>query len=148
MALDEKLTQEEDNTQRLSDEEEHELKIMVNIAEDMIDEGGHQVIQQALDSKDPGVVIGQFILQLGSQLGEQLPFEISPRIMLAEGGWVEQISDYLQEEYDVPKKVMDRAEIFVGSSAQAMSQGQGPQGAPEPQPQQAQGPALPEGGVV
>lgn len=141
MALDEKLT--ENPQERLSDEEEHELKIMVNIAEDMIDEGGAQIIQDALNSKDPGTVIGQFLMQLGSQMGEELPFDISPRIMLAEGGWVEQISDYLQEEYGVPKKVMDRAEIFVGSSAQAMAQGQG-----APQPQQAQGPALPEGGMV
>ncbi len=149
MALDEELVQENANSEDLTDEEESELSIMVNIAKDMIDEAGHQVIQQALESKDPGVVIGQFIMQLGSQLGEQLPFDPSPRVMLAEGGWVEQISDYLQEEYDVPKKVMDRAEIFVGSSASAMAQGsqqQAPQqGAAVPAQQAA--PPIPEGGM-
>ena len=129
MALDEQMAQQ--GPERLGKEEEDELRIMVNLAENMIDEGGADIIDQAMESKDPGTIIGQFIMQLGSQLGEQLPFEISPRIMLAEGGWVEQISDYLQEQYDVPKKVMDRAEIFVGSSAQNMAQQQQQQPAPQ-----------------
>lgn len=129
MALEEKVAQQ--GPEQISKEEEDELRIMVNLAENMIDEGGADIIDQAMESKDPGTIIGQFIMQLGSQLGEQLPFEISPRIMLAEGGWVEQISDYLQEQYDVPKKVMDRAEIFVGSSAQNMAQQQQQQPAPQ-----------------
>lgn len=149
MALDEELEKENKNPEELTEEEEAELSIMVNIAKDMIDDAGYQIIQQALESKDPGVVIGQFIMQLGSQLGEKLPFDPSPRIMLAEGGWVEQISDYLQEEYDVPKKVMDRAEIFVGSSAYAMAQGsqqQSPQQGASAPAQQAALP-MPEGGM-
>ena len=129
MALDEQMAQQ--GPERLGKEEEDELRVMVNLAMNMIDEGGDQIIDQAMNSKDPGTIIGQFIMQLGSQLGEQLPFEISPRIMLAEGGWVEQISDYLQEQYDVPKKVMDRAEIFVGSSAQNMAQQQQQQPTPQ-----------------
>ena len=129
MALDGQMAQQ--GPERLGKEEEDELRVMVNLAMNMIDEGGDQIIDQAMNSKDPGTIIGQFIMQLGSQLGEQLPFEISPRIMLAEGGWVEQISDYLQEQYDVPKKVMDRAEIFVGSSAQNMAQQQQQQPAPQ-----------------
>lgn len=137
MALEEQVAAPQQET--LAKGEEDELKIMVNLAQDMIDEGGDQVVDQAMNSKDPGTIIGQFLMQLGSQLGEQLPFEISPRIMLAEGGWVEQISDYLQEQYDVPKKVMDRAEIFIGSSAQQMAQGQ--------QAQQQQ-PAAPQEGMV
>ena len=129
MALDEQMAQQ--GPERLGKEEEDELRVMVNLAMNMIDEGGADIIDQAMESKDPGTIIGQFIMQLGSQLGEKLPFEISPRIMLAEGGWVEQISDYLQEQYDVPKKVMDRAEIFIGSSAQNMAQQQQQQPAPQ-----------------
>jgi hypothetical protein len=128
MALEENVKEQQDNGQ-LTDAEENELDIMVKLAENMIDEGGINVIETAKGSKDPGQVIGQFLMQLGSQLGEQLPFEISPRIMLARGGWLEQISDYLQDEYDIPKKDMDRAEIFVASSAQGMAQGQQQQGA-------------------
>ena len=130
MALETTITEE--NTQgRLQDEEEKDLKIMVNLGKDMIDEGGYSVVEQALNSKDPGVVIGQFLMQLGSQMGEQLPFDPSPRIMLARGGWLEQMSDYMQEEYDVPKKDMDRAEMFVASSAQGMAQSQQQQQAPQ-----------------
>lgn len=135
MALEEEMVQENS----LGDEEETDLEIMVNLAEDMIDESGAQVIEQAMASKDPGTIIGQFLMQLGSQLAEQVPFEISPRVMLAKGGWVEQVSDYLQEEYDVPTKIMDRAEIFIGSSAQGMAQSQ-QQPAPEQVP-------TPEGAV-
>lgn len=135
MALEEQVAQPQE--ERLTDEEEKDLEIAVALAENLIDEGGYQVLQQAEKSKDPGTVIGQFLVQLGSQLGESLPFAISPRIMLAQGGWVEQVSDYLQEEYDIPKQVMDRAEIFIGSSAQAMAQQQqgapAQQGAPMPQ---------------
>lgn len=133
MALEEELVQ--DSQQELSSEEERELDIMVALAKNLIDDEGYNIIDQASQSSDPGTIIGQFLMQLGAQLGEQLPFEISPRIMLSHGGWVEQVSDYLQEEYDVPKKVMDRAEIFVGSSSQQMAQGaQAQQAAPQEAP--------------
>ena len=126
MALEDKVVEQEDNSQ-LTDQEEDQLEIMVLLAENLIDEGGIQALDTAKQSKDPGQVIGQFLMQLGSQLGEQLPFEISPRIMLARGGWLEQVSDYLQDEYGFSKKDMDRAEIFVASSAQGMAQGQAAQ---------------------
>lgn len=143
MALDEEMMAESGQAQ-LTDQEENDLEIAVALAENLIDEGGYQVIQQAEQSSDPATVIGQFLMQLGSQLGESLPFPISPRIMLAEGGWVEQVSDYLQEEYDIPKQVMDRAEIFIGSNAQAMAQQQ-QQAAPQEaaMPQEA-GPVMPQ----
>lgn len=146
MALEDKVVEQEDNS-ALSDEEEDQLEIMVLLAENLIDEGGIEALDQAKGSKDPGQVIGQFLMQLGSQLGEQLPFEISPRIMLARGGWLEQVSDYLQDEYGFSKKDMDRAEIFVGSSAQGMAQGQAAQqAAPQGAPAQEAMP-LPEGEV-
>ena len=145
MALEEQVAGQ---GEQLSSEEEQDLAIAVNMAMDLIDDGGWQVVQQAEQSKDPAVIIGQFLMQLGAQLGEQLPFPISPRIMLAEGGWVEQVSDYLQEEYDVPKDVMDRAEIFVGSSAQQMAQAQ-QQGVPQQaQPAAPAAPAMPQEGMV
>ena len=146
MALEDKVKEQQDNSQ-LTDAEENELEIMVLLAENLIDEGGIEALDMAKGSKDPGQVIGQFLMQLGSQLGEQLPFEISPRIMLARGGWLEQVSDYLQDEYGFSKKDMDRAEIFVASSAQGMAQGQqaqqaSPQGAPA-----QEAPVMPEEAV-
>lgn len=143
MALEDELIESEDE-ETLGDEEEKDLDIMVSMAQNMIDEAGEDFLEQAMASKDPGVVIGQFLMQLGSQLGEQLPFEISPRILLARGGWVEQISDYIQEEYGVPKKIMDRAEIFIGSSAQNMAQGQAQQ-SQEQAPVEQGAPVIPEG---
>ena len=146
MALEEELVEQEDDGQ-LTDQEEDQLEVMVMLAENLIDEGGIQALDTAKQSKDPGQVIGQFFMQLGSQLGEQLPFEISPRIMLARGGWLEQVSDYLQDEYGFSKKDMDRAEIFVASSAQGMAQGQqAQQAAPQGAPAQ-EAPVMPEEAV-
>lgn len=127
------------NEEKLTDDEEDDLNIMVTLAENMIDDGGYEVLAQAEQSSDPGQVVGQFLLQLGSQIGEMLPDNIkpSPRIMFAHGGWVEQVSDYLQEEYDIPKATMDRAEIFIATAAQQMAEGQA-----------AQPPVMPEGGAT
>ena len=121
----------------LSDEEEQDLTIAVRLAEDLIDDGGIEVINQAMNSSDPAQVIGQFLMQLVAQMNGNLPkgIELSPRIYFAEGGWVEQVSDFLQDEYDIPRDVMDRAEIFIATAAQQMAQGQAsgqqpPAGAP------------------
>lgn len=155
MALQDKIREAEnaqveveEELSELTSEEEVDLRIAVNIAEDLIDQGGYDVIQQAMDtSNDPAQVIGQFIIQMGMQMMQELPQEIviSRRIFLAEGGWVEQIMDYLQEEYDVPKDVTDRAEVYVATTVQQMAQQeQQPQAAPE---QQVAAPSMPQGGV-
>ena len=148
MALKEQLTEQEPKSTsgQLSDSEEKDLSIMVNLAKNLIDDGGLEVVKSAEQSSDPGQVIGQFLMQLGMQLSEKLSgmVDISPRIMLAEGGWVEQVSDYLQEEYGVPKNTMDRAEIYVGTTVQQMpQQGAAPNQAQPLMPQ----PASPEGGM-
>lgn len=144
MALEDQMREApEQDTNSLSDEEEADLTIAVNIGKQLIDDGGGQVIEQAMgESSDPAQVIGQFVMQMGSQMEEGLPegMVLSKRIFLAEGGWVEQIMDYLQEEWDVPKEVTDRAEIFIGTTAQEMSQ----QGAVQ-EPVPAQQPAAPQG---
>ena len=152
MAIKEQLTEQEPQTDKLTDAEEKDLSIMVNLAKNMIDDDGINVIKSAENSKDQGQVIGQFLFQLGSTLAEKLSgmVDISPRIMLAEGGWVEQISDYLQEEYGVPKNIMDRAEIYVGGMAQQMatSQQAGAQGQQPPTPVEQAPPTLPQQGVA
>lgn len=124
MAIEERMMEQEEDVseQELTKDEQDDLAIMVTISKNLIDDGGYEVIEQAQNSKDPGVVIGQFLMQLSEQLAEQLPFEPSARILLAEDGWVEQISDFLQEDYNVPKKIMDRAEIYIATSAQQMAQ--------------------------
>lgn len=136
----------EPKQEQLTDTEEKDLSIAVMLAQNLIDDAGAEVIESSKGSKDQGEVIGQFIFQMGSQLGEQLQgmIDLSPRIFLIEGGWVEQVSDYLQEEYKVPRAIMDRAELYIGGMAQKMAEGQQGEAAglpPEGQPEQ---PPMPE----
>lgn len=150
MAIEDALRQEdtEQEVDRLTDDEEYDLKIMVTLAKNLIDEGGFEVITAAEKSSDPGQVIGQFLMQLVAQMSESLPDEVkpSPRIFLGEGGWVEQISDYLQDEYDISSDIMDRAEIYIGTASQAIAEGQQQPGGPAgPQAQQQQAaPVMPQ----
>lgn len=134
MALEEEIMkgrqapveQESPEEARLTEEEEADLRIAVTLSKNIIDDGGIEVIDQALSgSSDPAQVIGQFLMQVVAQMSEELPKELnlSPRVFLAEGGWVEEISDYLQEVYEVPENVMDRAEMFIAAQADSMAQG-------------------------
>lgn len=161
MALEDKVKKQEAMEEKeapskelLTDEEEEDLKIAVMLSENLIDDGGWEVISQALEqSSDPGQVIGDFLMKLVMQISEQMPNEItlSPRVFLAEGGWVEQISDYLQEQYGVPQDVMDRAEIYIGTQAMSMAQGaaqQQTQSAPQPAAPAAGGLESAVGGMV
>lgn len=154
MALEDKLTQEQAGSapqeQTLSDDEEQDLEIAVLLGKKLVDEGGAEVIKAAEGSSDPSQVIGQFLVQLGAQLVEQLPEELkpSPKVFLASGGWLEQMSDFLQEEYDISRDVMDRAEIYVATTGQQMAQAQQQkqQGA-APVGAAPAAPAMPPGGM-
>lgn len=135
-----------------TEQEELDLKIAVLMGERLLENGGFDVIEKAVaQSKDPSQVIGQFLMQMGTQLFESMPDDValSPSILLARGGWVEQMSDFIQEELGVKQDVMDRAEIYVATTAQQMAQQQAaPAGAPpqEAAPQPA-GPAMPQGAM-
>ena len=147
MALEDRMVEQESPEEgKLTKDEQDDLAIMLTLSKNLIDDGGYEVIEQAQNSKDPGVVIGQFLMQLSEQLAEQLPFDPSPRILLAPDGWVEKISDFIQEEYNVPKKVMDRAEIFIATSAQQMGQASQQQ-APQQVMEAQAAPPMPQGGM-
>lgn len=156
MALDETQQQapaqgQQQQNQRLSDEEEQDLSIMVNLALELIDDGGIDVIEKAVaESSDPGQVIGQFLMQMVSQISEQLPEDVtvSPKIFFAHGGWVEQVSDYLQEQYGVDKEIMDKAEMFIGTAAQQMQEGEAAKMQQAQAPAAPAAPALPARGAV
>jgi hypothetical protein len=132
MALDQE--QEAQDPNQLTQEDEDDLETAVLLGKRLIDQGGQEILDAAQNSKDPGQVIGQFLLQLGSQLAEEMPegLTLNPKVMLASGGWLEQISDFLHEEYDVGLDVMDRAEIYVGQAAQGMAQQAQSQAQPVP----------------
>lgn len=125
MALTDKLAQEAPDETAGTEEEEKDLKIAVLMGQRLLDDGGFEVVQSAVkSSKDPGQVIGQFLMQMAQQMFESMPedMQLSPTVLLAHGGWLEQISDYIQDEIKVKKDVMDKAEIYVASTAQQMAQ--------------------------
>lgn len=131
----------------LSEEEMEDLKIIVEMAKSMINEGGAEVIEKAMEqSKDPGQVIGQFIYQLIEEIGSNAPedMNLSPNVLLVPGGAVEQISDFLQEVYGINKETMDRAEMYVGDMAQQAAAASQPQ--PQP-PANVQEAAMAMGGM-
>lgn len=136
MALEEQLTKEAPSQEEGGDEE-LDLQISVLLAKHLLEDGGFDVIEKAVDSSsDPGQVVGQFLMQLGTQMHENLPegVTLSPTIMLARGGWLEQVSDFIQQELGVKKEIMDKAEIYVASTAQQMAQGAQQQGDPNAPP--------------
>lgn len=139
MALDKKLAKEESKPKAMSPDE-IDLRIGVLMGQRLLEDGGFNVIEKALEqSKDPSQVIGQFLMQLGQQLMESMPEDVklSPAILLARGGWLEQMSDYIKEQTGASEAIMDKAEIYVASTAQKMA-------AARNQQQQAQAPATQE----
>jgi hypothetical protein len=123
MALEDKLAAAE--AAPAKDDSNIDLEIAVLLGQRLLDDGGFDVIEKAVgESSDAAQVVGQFIMQMGTQLMESMPegTELSPEILLAPGGWVEQMSDYIQEEGVADKTVMDKAEIYVASTAQQMAQ--------------------------
>lgn len=125
MAIEQELEREEEDTREdLSDDEEQDLEIALLLGERLLESGGYDVIEQSLQSKDPSQVIGQFFIQLIQQLMEQMPkdAQLSPRIFLADGGFVEQLMDLIIDETGLDRKIADRAEIYIGSTIQQMAQ--------------------------
>lgn len=127
----------ERQTERLTDEEEDDLKIAVLLTERMLSDNKYQVIQDALQSSsDPAQVIGQFMIQLIKKLDESMPngAKLSKRIWLCKGGWLEQIMDHLVDELGIDYAVTDKAEVYVADTVMQMAKA-GQQGAePAPQP--------------
>lgn len=147
MALQDKMAQEAPQDEmNLTDDEEQDLQIAVLMGEQLFEEGGYDAVAKAMTSKDPGQVVGQFMMQFISQMFEQLPPDItlSKRIVLAEGGLVEQLMDMLIANAGIDKKTADRAEIYIGTTAQAMAGSAKQQEAAAPQaPGPAPVPAVP-----
>lgn len=150
MALDKKLAQAPEE-QQSDPGGDLDMKIAVLMGMRLLDDGGFEVIDRAVESsKDPGQVIGQFLLQMGQQLYEKMPEDLkfSPDIMLAEGGWVEQISDYIQAELGVAPEVMNKAEIYVAHAATQMAQNKAAPAAADAVQAGQPGPAMPPQGAV
>lgn len=130
----------------LTDEEEDDLELAVLTTERLMEDGGYEVIEQALaTSSDPSQVIGQFMIQLIQKLNEQFVNEnqLSRRIWLCKGGWLEQTMDMVIDEFGLDYAVSDKAEVYVADTITKMAK-QGASAGPAPQPGEAP-PVVPEG---
>lgn len=112
------------------------------------DGGGMKVIVDAIQqSKDPAQVIGQFLAQMAGQLAEQLrdKYDIDPRIFVAQGGWLEKVLDYIEDQLGAPEEFSDEiySQVLETIKAAAMGGNVQPQGG---QPQPGQEAASPTGG--
>ena len=79
MALEEQMAQAQAQSaeqpapqlESLNEEEEIDLQTAVLLAERLFEEGGFDVIEQAIEtSSDPAQVIGQFLIQMIKQMDE------------------------------------------------------------------------------
>lgn len=87
-----------------------DVEIAFRMAVQMLDEGGLQMMTDAINkSNDPAQVIGQILAQMIGQMAEQLrdEYDIDPRIFLAKNGWLDQILDYIEHELNYPPQFSD-----------------------------------------
>lgn len=87
-----------------------DVEIAFRMAVEMLDDGGLQMMADAIDkSNDPAMVIGQILAQMIGQMAEQLrdEYNIDPRIFLAKNGWLDQVLDYIEHELNYPKNFSD-----------------------------------------
>lgn len=121
--------------------EELDLEIAVKMGTRLMKEaGGLKAIEQALGgSGDPVQAISKFLVQLIMQIKEAVSsqgVELSPNIVLAQGGWVEQMLDVIEGELGLPADFSDQVFGDVVETFKALAQS--PQGGGGAAPQQAQ----------
>lgn len=127
-----------------SDMEKLDLEIAVKMGTKLLREaGGLQTIEKAMKSSgDPVQVISKFLVQLILQIKEAVQsqgVELSPNIVLGQGGWVQQMLDVIEGELGLPPEFSDQVFGDVVETFKALSKGgqQAPPaaqgGAPAPQ---------------
>lgn len=116
--------------------EELDLEIAVKMGTRLMKEaGGLKAIEQAMSgSGDPVQAISKFLVQLIMQIKEAVSsqgVELSPNIVLAQGGWVEQMLDVIEGELGLPPDFSDQVFGDVVETFKALAQS--PQGAGQQQ---------------
>lgn len=88
-----------------------DVEIVTRMGVQLLMEGnGLDVIEKAIrQSKEPGLVVGQFFAQLIGQLAEKLAGEIDldPRVFLAKGGFLENMLNFVEMKLKLPKEFSD-----------------------------------------
>lgn len=107
------------------DEEFAEYVYLLGV--DLLNEGGMDQLRKVINqSGDPMMVIAQFIVQLVAQLSEVLSQETNfdPRVMLAPGGFVDSITDYIVEKLELEEDAADMIEQEVLEMIKGLAQGE------------------------
>jgi hypothetical protein len=103
-----------------------DTELVVRMVIKMLSEGeGLQVIDTAVrESQDPALVVGQFLAQMMAALMEQLSGElgVDPRVVLAEGGALETILDYIESQLGYPEEFSDEIYVQVLETIKAAAQ--------------------------
>lgn len=116
--------------------EEMDLQIAVSLGKRLMkDAGGLKAVEQAIaGSGDPTQAVSKFLVQLITQIKEAVAsegVELSPRIVLANNGWVTQMLDSLEQELGLPAEFSDEVFSDVVETFKALaasgSDAQGPQ---------------------
>ena len=109
----------------------------------LLDQGGWDVVEQALGSQDPAQPIGAFVAQLIMQITEQMAQseqDMDLRAWLMPGGIVEMLLNMFEAEFDLPPEFSDEIFKNVVKNIQAAMQ------EPQQQPQQGQPQQAPQQG--
>lgn len=136
-----------DNKKKVKSEVSDDSQLVSMMGMAMLDNGGLQTIQQALQSsQDPGQVVGQFLAQLIGQMAEftAATLQIDPAVYTEPNGFLDQILDYIERKLQLPPEFSDQVygdtlEVIKAAAANPQ-QTQAPQGSPRQAP--AQGPGL------
>ena len=129
-----------------------DLKISVHLAKKSMQEGGGlAALNNAIENTtDPAQVISKFLVQLLMSIKDSLTkqnIELSPEIVLADGGWVVQMVDFIEKELKLPPAFSDETIVDVLETFKAMAQGEAKQEAAASQPQTPQGMPMPPQGM-
>lgn len=140
--------------------DEEQVELVTRLAVKMLKEGGGlDTLKRALDtSQDPAQVTGQFLVQLIAALAEELSkqIDLDPRIFLAQGGFLDHILDYIEQQLSLPAEFSDEVRGECLEMIRALAQGEkkpggqqaGPaQGGPPPQAGPAPGGPPQAGGL-
>lgn len=134
MALENIPKEEEQQAQKQVSGDDVEIVTRMGIQ--LLMEGkGLEVIEKAVrQSKDPGLVVGQFFAQLIGQLAEKLAGEIDldPRVFLAKGGFLENMLNFVEKKLGLPSEFSDQVWSEVVEVIKAAANNPADQNAPAP----------------
>jgi hypothetical protein len=114
----------------------------------MLDKGGLQTIEQALNtSQDPVQVVAQFVAQMAGRLAEYTAKEmgIDPAVYAKPNGFLDQILNYIEKKLGLPEEFSDQVygetlEVMKAAAASPQQAGPAQAGPPGAPPGPAGGP--------